>query len=69
MQRWWMQHALHHDSSWIHLLARSESALLASFEQAIGSGSRELARVLQRQLPRLNCNHLDMHSLTKAARL
>ncbi len=66
--RWWMPHVAHHDGDWIRLLARSEGGLLAAFEHAIGSAPGELALLLQRQLPRLNGNHLDMHSLAKAAR-
>jgi len=68
LMRWWVRHTVRHDSTWIHILARSESALLVAFEHAISRGPRELALLLQRQSSRLNCNHLDMHSLAKAVR-
>jgi hypothetical protein len=64
----WMAHGSRGDQMWIRALAHQEGALLRAFEQAIAAEPPASALPLQRQLPRLHALHLDMHSLTGAAR-
>lgn len=65
----WLAHAgAPRGNAWIHVLAHDESALLHAFEQAIAAAPAESAPALRQQLPRLRGIHLDMHSLTGAAR-
>jgi len=65
----WLVHATaRRDTAWIRELAHHESALLHAFERAIAVLPPESARVLRRQLPRLNGIHLDMGSLVGSAR-
>ena len=65
----WLVHATaRRDNAWIRELAHHESGLLHAFEKAIAALPAESARVLRRQLPRLNGIHLDMGSLVGSAR-
>ncbi|GAB2587950.1 PA2169 family four-helix-bundle protein [Dyella jejuensis] len=55
------------DDAWIRLLARNEQALLRIFERVLSRvAPSEMTTALNRQLPRLQSIHLDMHSLAKA---
>jgi uncharacterized protein (TIGR02284 family) len=65
---WLAQAGNSRDRVWIRALAHQESALLQAFERAIASEPPASVQTLQRQLPRLRGIHLDMHSLTGAAR-
>lgn len=65
---WLLPDAPRRDVAWIARLAHGEAALVHAFEQGMQHASPEAARVLRRQLPRLQGIHLDMHSLARARR-
>jgi uncharacterized protein (TIGR02284 family) len=56
------------DLAWIARLAHGEAALVDAFEQGLQHAPAATARVLRRQLPRLQGIHLDMHGLARARR-
>lgn len=56
------------DLAWIARLAQGEAALVDAFERGLKQAPPATARVLQRQLPRLQGIHLDMHGLARARR-
>lgn len=65
---WLLPDTPRRDVAWIARLAHGEAALVDAFEQGMRRASPEAARVLHRQLPRLQGIHLDMHSLARARR-
>lgn len=65
---WLLPATPHRDVAWITRLAHAEAGLVHAFEQGVAQAPPEQARVLRRQLPRLQGIHLDMHSLARARR-
>jgi uncharacterized protein (TIGR02284 family) len=65
---WLLPATPHRDVAWIARLAHGEAALVHAFEEGLQRATPDAARVLHRQLPRLQGIHLDMHSLARARR-